>query len=569
MRANRFCYSPAIAAIVLLQVATALADIPTAFTFQGRLSDDSGPSTGSYDFIFDLYAQFTGGVAVATTSLPGVAVEDGFFTVYLDYGDGVFTGRTWVVETQVRPSGGGAYETLSPRQPIMPAPHAMYAETMKRGGIDESALADDAVTSGKIQDGAIGFGDIGQNGAVSGQIMKWNGSTWAAADDQTGGGGVSVPLELSGSVAPPGAVVKAENTGVSAGVYGGHTISGNYGVLGAPNAGVSGRGNTSGNYGYLASDEHGAYGENFASGNHGHLGGIAYGAYGEHDGSGNQGYLGGSSHGVYGESSSGHAGYFEGQGYFSGWLGVGTPYPATELDVRNASGDARGRIISNTGTAELILDGVTGSNSVAFVRQSTYHAGVGYNHAQDFLYLDSDGSVVLKDGKMGIGTTTPAEELDVQGNARVNGTVTATGDIDATDVHASGDLHAGNLPGCEYAYYGDTAFELPGGVTVANVTSVTLTLSSSGFVLTTFTGTAAPDEYDQIIPCIGDTPTGSDARVTAGVLFDSVSGITFPFCVQHVYAVPGAGTYTYYGNASGDGVIWSGKMTAIYVPNRY
>ncbi len=165
---------------VMLMSPTARGDISTAFTYQGELSDGGSPATGSYDFIFDLYSSMTGGTAAHTVSTNGVTVTDGYFEVYLNYGDDVFTGASWVVEIRVRPSGGGAYETLTPRQPILPTPYAMCADS----------IADDAVNSAKIADGTIAFADIGQNSAGSGQVMKWNGSAWAAADD-TGGGSLA------------------------------------------------------------------------------------------------------------------------------------------------------------------------------------------------------------------------------------------------------------------------------------------------------------------------------------------------------------------------------------------
>lgn len=45
-----------------------------------------------------------------------------------------------------------------------------------------------SITSDMITNGTIQFSDIGQNSAGSGQVMKWNGSAWAAANDNTGSG---------------------------------------------------------------------------------------------------------------------------------------------------------------------------------------------------------------------------------------------------------------------------------------------------------------------------------------------------------------------------------------------
>lgn len=46
-----------------------------------------------------------------------------------------------------------------------------------------------AVTTGKILNSTILFEDIGQNSASSGQVIKWNGTAWAAANDSIGTGG--------------------------------------------------------------------------------------------------------------------------------------------------------------------------------------------------------------------------------------------------------------------------------------------------------------------------------------------------------------------------------------------
>jgi hypothetical protein len=53
-------------------------------------------------------------------------------------------------------------------------------------GTGTISLADNGVTSGKIQDATIQLADLGQNGCSGGQVMKWNGAAWAcAADDNT------------------------------------------------------------------------------------------------------------------------------------------------------------------------------------------------------------------------------------------------------------------------------------------------------------------------------------------------------------------------------------------------
>ena len=62
-------------------------------------------------------------------------------------------------------------------------------------------IRNDSVTTGKILNGSILFEDIGQNSASNGQVIKWNGSAWAAAADNTGGAG-STDLSWTGASSP-------------------------------------------------------------------------------------------------------------------------------------------------------------------------------------------------------------------------------------------------------------------------------------------------------------------------------------------------------------------------------
>jgi hypothetical protein len=103
------------------------AALGTAFTYQGRLDDDGGAANGTYDFEFKLYDAASGGSQVDSTVTQGdVAVTDGLFTTELDFGSGAFTGDARWLEIGVRAgTSTGAYTTLTPRQPLRPAPYAL------------------------------------------------------------------------------------------------------------------------------------------------------------------------------------------------------------------------------------------------------------------------------------------------------------------------------------------------------------------------------------------------------------------------------------------------------------
>lgn len=100
----------------------------TAFTYQGMLQSSGGQADGTFDFQFRLYDAVSGGSQVGSTvTLDDVAVNDGLFTVVLDFGANVLGGSPRWLAISVRPGSGGSYETLSPRQPLNPTPYAIHA----------------------------------------------------------------------------------------------------------------------------------------------------------------------------------------------------------------------------------------------------------------------------------------------------------------------------------------------------------------------------------------------------------------------------------------------------------
>ena len=142
--------------------------IGTAFTYQGQLKNASGPINGNCDFQFSLWDSLDrdaiAGRSICTTNT-NVTVSNGLFTVQLDFGMNVFNGDARWLEIAVRcPAGSGNYATLSPRQPLTPAPYAMYSTST-------SALQGRSITT---------------TAPTSGQVLKWNGSVWLPADDAIG-----------------------------------------------------------------------------------------------------------------------------------------------------------------------------------------------------------------------------------------------------------------------------------------------------------------------------------------------------------------------------------------------
>ena len=120
----------------------------TAFTYQGRLDSSGSPSTGSYDlrvFVFDAAG---GGFLRGFLTNSAVVVSNGLFTTTLDFGFGVFNGGPRWLEIGVRSNGTAtAFNTLAPRQAVLPAPYAITAGNLS-GALSSANLS--GIYSGQV-----------------------------------------------------------------------------------------------------------------------------------------------------------------------------------------------------------------------------------------------------------------------------------------------------------------------------------------------------------------------------------------------------------------------------------
>jgi hypothetical protein len=92
----------------------------TVFSYAGRLVDNGGPASGIYDLQFTIFDVATGGILAGPVTNSPTDVNNGLFTVMLDFGAGVFTGADRWLEIGVRTNCGDAFTTFTPRQPVTP-----------------------------------------------------------------------------------------------------------------------------------------------------------------------------------------------------------------------------------------------------------------------------------------------------------------------------------------------------------------------------------------------------------------------------------------------------------------
>jgi len=219
-------------------VSLTIADVPNLINYQGRLTDPAGDpvADGNYQIKFKLYGSETGDDSLWSSGFQTVSVADGLFNYILGskvaipsdfFGPGSepFLGVTIGSDAEIDPrtkitSAIFAYRAEHADTALIAANinctdcitenhiaseavttneikdwtitstdlavNSIVTNRITNEAVTEEKIAPDAVTTDKIADGTISTADLGQNGAGNGQILKWSGTAWAAANDETG-----------------------------------------------------------------------------------------------------------------------------------------------------------------------------------------------------------------------------------------------------------------------------------------------------------------------------------------------------------------------------------------------
>lgn len=190
----------------------------TAFSYQGMLHDDDAPADGLYDLRFSLWNADKGGTAIGDPVIVSdVAVEDGLFTVQLDFGQEAFSGSArWLAMSVRHGDSTGAYTSLTPRQELLSVP---YATGLVAGAVISDAVPGPALAvHNPLGNGLEVSGD--NYGIVVGSVMTDSLGVLARAPNGVGVTGLSA----GGS-----------SDHIPEGFFnGGGEFVGNNGVLGAP-----------------------------------------------------------------------------------------------------------------------------------------------------------------------------------------------------------------------------------------------------------------------------------------------------------------------------------------------
>jgi hypothetical protein len=121
------------------------APLTNTFTYQGLLSLDGEVQDGEFDFFFRLYNDEVAGALTASEAFDDIGVVDGLFAVDLDFSGVTFTNEKLWLQIEVRPAAGGAWTILTPRQAINAVPFARFATN---GPATDGVTLDEAYDSG-------------------------------------------------------------------------------------------------------------------------------------------------------------------------------------------------------------------------------------------------------------------------------------------------------------------------------------------------------------------------------------------------------------------------------------
>ncbi len=381
-----------------------LSPVSSGFPYQGSLQSGAGPANGQYDLQFTLYDALTGGNQVGSPSVntfTNQTVSNGLFNVTLNFGTAAFQGDARWLEIAVRPTGGSSYNTLSPRQPMTPAPYAM---SLMPGAVISGTSSSPLLTaSNGTGTGVNGYTNnnypslnaavVGTNAGNGNGVYATTNGGWAVNGVTTGNGGIGVRGVADSSIGIGVVGSSASGQGVYGNSSSGEGVHGNStsgvaihgtsasgeGVYGdsTGNDGVHGRASLtvkSGVFGENIGGGYGVYGSttsNFPSlraGVRGNNNGSDPGVFGTSSGWGVYGLStdsigvhgqSSSNYGVDGESTSGTGviGHTNGSGY--GVLGISTDGDGMRGVSTNGTG------VVGVSTANGAISGVFGVNDSA------------------------------------------------------------------------------------------------------------------------------------------------------------------------------------------------------------
>ncbi len=308
---------------------------------------------------------------------------------------------------------------------------AVSSDKIQNGAVTTDKLMNNAVTTDKIGSGAVTGTKIAQSGATTGQALKWNGTTWAPSADATGGSssgwtddGNIIRLTTTTDTVQMGSVNRLGKFNVGGNI--GLNVNSNI-FFGSNNTRITGL--TGGDLRLVAEDLSMLTTEDITFGHYGDETWIKFDNANKRVGIRTLSPTD-RLHVVENATTSG----------VSAIKGVATATSASNYGVYGLSAGAKGRAIMGeaTGSGSIGVMGLATSDNSTGVWGEGFNQGV-YGKSEMvtgkgiYGQVNSatgysgyfDGGKFYVSGNTGIGTTSPAKKLHVNGSAQVKDTLFA------------------------------------------------------------------------------------------------------------------------------------------------
>ncbi len=391
--------------------------VGTAFTYQGVLRQDNVPLNGPdlADIEANLYDALTGGNQVGNAVIVyNVDFNQGQFTIALDFGTSPFAGEARWLELWVRmPPGSGQWVVLTPRQPLTVTPYGLYTLAAESADLLDGQHGSFYQDATNLNAGTLADARLSSNVTLLNNAQTFTGAkTFSAAPGFTAAGApftvtaTGVVSNLNADLLDSQHGTFYQNaTNLNAGTLADARLSSNVALLN--NAQTFTGAKT-----FSAAPSFSAAGAPFSVGATGLVTNL------------NADLLDGQQGTFYQNATNLNAGTltdarlssnvallnavqtFTANKYFTGSIGVGTTTPTAPLDVASSS-PAIPSLVTRGGADYATVAG----------QVMTFGHWDGATYAQR-IRVDSSGTVSLAPdgGNVGIGTTSPAGALEVQGN---------------------------------------------------------------------------------------------------------------------------------------------------------
>ena len=227
---------------------------------------------------------------------------------------------------------------------------------------------------------------------------------------------------------------------------------------------------------------------------------------------------------------------------YGGNVGIGTTVPSYTFDIENSDGSGNGASLlriqtpsSNGATMHLVSTHGPGRD---WAIGSNFITGAGEFGIYDYSTGGGARLFITSTGNVGIGTTSPGQLLEVNGAAKVDGTLTATATSISGNVAAGTATITGSLSAGSESISGNTA--------IGGNAAITGTLTSNGNATVGTTGTPATMTVNGSVTVTGtlsshgDTDTGN-LTINSGNLTINTNGnkLIFPDGTQQTTAYTG------------------------------